>query len=79
LATTAGCAAARDRDGRAVIPLYFGAGLPGEYAQTRRYCTSAHQRARSGVIAISDHARITVTLRYKISAGVTARSFVTGT
>jgi hypothetical protein len=47
--------------------------------KTRLYCASARGRARSGVIAISDHTRITVTLRYLMSAKVTARSFVTGT
>jgi hypothetical protein len=58
----------------------FAAGLFGEYAQNAAlFCTSAHRRARSGVIAISDHARITVTLCYQISAGLTARSLVTGT
>jgi len=31
--------------------------------KTRLYCASARRRARSGVIAISDHMRITVTLR----------------
>jgi len=51
----------------------------GEYSQARRYCTAAPIRARSGVIAISDHTRITVTLRYLIGAKMTARSFVTGT
>ena len=48
-------------------------------AITRLYCASARGRACSGMVAISDHTRTTVTLRYLIGAEVTARSFVTGT
>jgi hypothetical protein len=58
----------------------FAAGLIRRiFAKTRLYCASARSRASPGMIAISDHTRITVTLRYLIGAEMTARSFVTGT
>jgi hypothetical protein len=55
------------------IPVRLQPVRAGEYPQTRPHCTSTPMRARSGLSPFSDHASITVTLRYAISAGVTAR------